>query len=121
MQSDAAPHAHCEQHPVNSDALVVTKGKNTQTKNLHKLGTRWPFTGVTRALRARNPEKVWKKSPGAGPPKVWKKSGKSLESLEKVSKRSRKDFFETFSRLSGAPGPETFSRLFRGFGPGGPE
>ena len=39
------------------------------------------------------------------PPRVWKRSRKSPDSLEKVPK----DFFETFFRL------------FRGFGPGGPE
>ena len=86
------------------------------------LGTRWPFTSVSRALRARNPEKVRKRSPGASGP--WKKSGQSLESLEKVSKRSRKDSFETFSGLSGGPGAggpgRLFSKLFGGLGPEGP-
>ena len=85
------------------------------------LGARWPFTGVSWALQARNPKKSEKSlpgPPGPGPP----------ESLQKVSKKSFRDFFETFSRLSGAPrGPrgrrprETFVRLFRGFGLGGPE
>ena len=52
--------------------------------------------------------------------KVSKKSGESGKRLEKVPK----DFFGTFSRLSGSRGRrprETFFRLFRGFGPGGPE
>ena len=46
------------------------------------------------------------------------------ESLEKVSKMSVRDFFETFSSLFGTPGPgarETLFRLFWDFGPGGPE
>ena len=92
------------------------------------LGTRWPFTGVSRALRAQNPEKVCRKSPGASGPGA-------PESLEKVSKKSFRDLFETFSRLSrlfpdfsqtlGGPRGrrlrETFSRLFRGHsGPEGP-
>ena len=48
------------------------------------------------------------------PPRVWKKSRKSLESLEKVSKRSRK----TFSRLF----PDSAGRLFSDFfGVSGPE
>ena len=38
---------------------------------------------------------------------------------------SVRDFFETFSRLFGTPGPEapgeTFFRLFWDFGPRGPE
>ena len=42
-----------------------------------------------------------------------KKSGKGLESLEKVSKRSRKGLFETFSRPSGRPGDGGFGRLFQ--------
>ena len=55
-------------------------------------------TGVSRALRARNPQKVWKKSP-QGP----RKSGKSLE---QTFSRPFPDFFGTFSRLCGAPRPE---------------
>ena len=104
------------------------------------LGCPRNFAGISRTLggaqkvRAKKlrahfsfPKKVWKKSPGAsglGPPKVRKTSRKSLESLEKVSekpresgkslsKRSRKDSFETFSRLSGGLGPEAPGDFFR--------
>ena len=77
---------------------------------------------VSRALQARNPQKVCEKFPGAfrpwGPPRVWKKSGKSLKSLEKVPKKFPKRLFETFSRLSGAPAPEApgdFFQTFSGF------
>ena len=66
---------------------------------------------VSRGLRPREP------------PRVWKKSGKSLLGPRRdFSRLSR--LFETFSRLSGGPGAggqETFFRLFREFGPGGPE
>ena len=66
-----------------------------------------------------------KKSPGASgpgtPPRVWK----SLEKVWRVWKKSRKgpdrlfrDFFQT---LGGRRSRETFFRLFRGFGPRGPE
>ena len=70
-------------------------------------------------LRARNPQKVLKKSPGASgprvPPKVWKKSRKCPKSLGKVSKMSVRDFFETFSRLFGTPGPEALGDFFQTF------
>ena len=73
------------------------------------------------------PQKSLKKSlpgpPAPGPPKslekVSKKSGESGKSLEKVPK----DFFETFSRLSGkrASGPgRLFSDFFGVSGPEGP-
>ena len=66
------------------------------------LQPRPPLTGVSRALRARNPERVSKESPGAG--KCPKQSQNSLRSL-------KIDCFET---------PETVSRLFRTlFGPRG--
>ena len=69
------------------------------------LGTRWPFTGVSRALRARKtPKKSEKVSPG--PPSSLEKvskesgeSGKSLERVWRVWKKSRKGperLFETF-------------------------
>ena len=54
---------------------------------------------VSRGLRPRDP------------PRVWKKPRKSLESLEKVSKRT----LETFSRLSRGPGAGGPGRLFSDF------
>ena len=51
-------------------------------------------------------------SPGASGLRAPPESGKSLE---KVSKRSRKDFFETFSRLSGGPRPEAPGDVFQTF------
>ena len=75
-------------------------------------------TGVSRALRARNPKKVCKESPGAfqpGAPKnleqVSKKSEKSGKSLENACS----GLFETFSRLFGAPGPEAPGDSFQTF------
>ena len=56
-----------------------------------------------------------------GPPRVWKKSRKGLESLEKVPKRPRKDFFETFSRLSRGPGAGHSFEFSDFFGVSGPE
>ena len=64
------------------------------------LGTSLPLTRVSQALRARNPEKVSKMSPGASgpePEKVPKKSTKSPESLQKVLG----ECFRTFPRLLG--------------------
>ena len=69
-------------------------------------GTRWPLTGVSQALSARNSkksEKVWR---------VWKKSWKGPE----------KAFSRLFWTLRGSRGQrpqETCFRLFRGFRPGG--
>ena len=77
-----------------------------------ELGTRWPLTGVSRALRARNPEKVWKKSLGASAPGASGESGKSLEKS-----------FRTFSRLfpDSRDFSQTFFQIFSGFsGPEGP-
>ena len=56
-----------------------------------------PLTGVSRALRARNPERVSKESPALGSKKFPKQSRNSLRSL-------KIDCFET---------PETVLRLFR--------
>ena len=61
------------------------------------------------------PKKSEKKSPGASGPGTPRESGKSLEKVPK-------DFFETFSRLSGGPGAGGPGRLFSDFlGVSGPE
>ena len=76
-----------------------TGGGHMASKALNlRLGTRWPFAGVSRALRARNPEKVWKKSPGASVG-VWKKSWKGPD--------SRKTFSRLFQTFSGFRARET--------------
>ena len=65
---------------------------------------------------ARGPEKVSKKSRG--------QSGKSPESLQKVSGECFWIFSRLFGDFFGVPGRrfrETFSRLIQHFGPGGPE
>ena len=89
------------------ERLAVEK---KQHKHKLLLGTRWPFTGVSRALRARNPEKVWKKSPRASGPGTPRESGKSLENVRRVWKKSRKGPKKTCSRLFpdffGVSGPE---------------
>ena len=76
-------------------------------------------TGVSRALRARNPIKVWKMSPwasGPGAPKSLEKVSKKSEKSGnfKVSKVSVRDFCETF-RHPGAPAPGDFFQTFLGF------
>ena len=81
--------------------LTIYRGLSGPLKSLKK---------VSRGLRPRDP------------PRVWKKSRKSLSG-------PFRDFFQTlqtFSRLfpdsvRGRRPRETFFRLFRGFGPGGPE
>ena len=71
---------------------------------------------VSRGLRPRDPKKSPKKSRG--------QSGKSPESLGKVSGEcfwSIPGLFGDFLGSQGRRPRETFSRLFRHFGPGGPE
>ena len=58
------------------------------------LGTPLTICRGFSAIRAQNPENAWKKSPVAVGPQ---------ESLENVPKKSFRDLFETFSRLSGGP------------------
>ena len=83
------------------------------------------------SLRPSGPE-IPKKSekslpgpPAPGSQKVWKKSRKSPEQTFSRLFSDFLDFFETFSRLLGHPGPpapgDFFFRLFGDFGPGGPE
>ena len=94
---------------------------NSQRNNWEPVGHLQGSLGPSRPER---PEKVWKKSPGASGPSPPRESGKSLEGLEKVSKVPKRHFWELFQTLGGPWGlrpRETFSRLFRGFGPGGPE
>ena len=65
--------------------------------------------GSPRPSGPETPKKSEKDLPGPpapGPPRVWKKSGKSLE---KVSKRSRENFFETLEA------PVDFFLVFSGF------
>ena len=80
------------------------------------LGTSPPLTEVSRALRARNPKKV---SKIPGPQKVSKKSrgqsGKSPESLRKVSGECFWTVPGTFWRLFGVPGPEAPGDIFETF------
>ena len=78
-----------------------------------------PLTGVSRARRARNAERVSKMSPGTSGPgtrKVSKKSreqsGKSPESLRKVSKQSFRTVPETFWRLFGFRGRRPRERFY---------
>ena len=63
----------------------------------------------------KSPKKVcrglWPRDPPESLEKVSKKSGESGKSLEKVPR----DFFETFSRLSGGPGAGGPGRLFSDF------
>ena len=105
---------------------------NKSPRNLGKTNI-WPFTGVSRALRARNPEKVWNK---AGPRESLEKSRKSLfGTFSRLFPESR-DFFQTFSRLAGGTGAggffsdffqtclrllsDFFQTFFRVSGPEGP-
>ena len=71
---------------------------------------------VSQGLRPRDPKKSQKKSRG--------QSGKSPESLRKVSGEcfwSVPGLFGDFLGSRGLRPRETFSRLFRHFGPGGPK
>ena len=84
----------------------------------HGLGARWPFTGSLGPSGPERPRKCLKKvSQGRRAPP---------ESLEKVSKKSFRDLFETFSRLfPDSPGPceslfPDFFQTLRGPGAGGP-
>ena len=85
-------------------------------------------TGASPALRARNPKKVWKKSPRASGPGVpkslekvsrkFEKSGKSLENIcSGLFWGLFPDYLGPWSRRPW----ETFFRLFWDVGPGGPE
>ena len=86
---------------------------------------------VSRALRARNPGRVRKEYPGAGPQKCQKSAPRSLKRVRKESKTWLSDSFQTLLRLRGAlfrhfwgPAPgysfRTLFGLFRGSGPEGP-
>ena len=89
-----------EQFHFQSDHILL--GKNVRSTRIQtEISRTLPrATGVSPALRARNPKKVCKKAENS-PEKVWKKS--------------RKYLFQTFSRLFGTPGPEALSRLFLTF------
>ena len=89
------------------------------------LRTSPPLTEVSRALRARNAEKVSKMSPGASGPRTPKSLQKVSGTVRKISGECRKSLFGLFPRLfgdfSGSRGRrprQTFSRLFRHFGKG---
>ena len=85
------------------------------------LGTRWPFTGLSKT--PKKSEKSLPGPPAPGPPESLEKVSK--KSRESVWKKSRKGPEKTFSRLfPDSRGPrgrrplETFFRHFRGFGLG---
>ena len=82
-------------------------GANKKFVRARGLGTSPPLTEVSRALRARNPKKVSKKSRG--------QSGKSPESLRKVSGECFWTVPGTFWRLFGVPGPEAPGDIFETF------
>ena len=89
------------------------------------LQPRPPLTGVSWALRARNPERVSKESPGAfgpGVPEVSETVSKqSPESQDRLF-RDSEDCFETVSDTFWSSGPEGPRRLFGdSFGIPGPE
>ena len=91
--------------------------------HLGGLGKKKIANPVSRALRTRNPQKVCKKVSWGLRPRGPKKSGKSLEKVRKVWKKSRKCLFGTFSRLfPDFLGPRGPGRLFSDFlGISGPE
>ena len=99
---------------------------------IEDLATRCPFTGVSRAQRAREtPKKSEKRRPGApaaGPPP--REAGKSVEKVCSGPFRdlfqTLETYFETFSRLSGGFRlSRLISRLFQtlsgSLGPEGPK
>ena len=95
----------------------------------HKLQPRPPLTGVSRALRARNPERVSKESPkslpgpsGPGVQKVSETVSKQSPESQNRLFRDSGDCFETVSDTFWTPGPEGPDRLFGdSFGIPGPE
>ena len=74
------------------------------------LGTRWPSGPET----LKKSEKSLSGPPAPGPSRVWKKSRKSLFGTFSGLFPDSRDFFQTFSRLSGAPGRDFF-QTFSGF------
>ena len=70
------------------------------------------------------PRKSQKKVSGASGPRPPRESGKSLEKVSRVWKKSRKGPEKTFSRLCpdswGGPGPEALGDFFQIFWVGGP-
>ena len=83
------------------------------------LGTSPPLTEVSRALRARNAERVSKMSPGAGGPGTPKSLKKVSGTVREVSGESPESvwrvFLEcsgTFWTLLGVPGPEAPGDIF---------
>ena len=114
-------------------AAHLENPKKIQFDSTNGLGTSHPLTGVSRALRARNAEKVdvSRGLRARGPERVSVESRDSLGSLRRVSGESPEvsgECFWTFSGLFGdffgVPGRrswETFSRLSRHFRPEGPE
>ena len=82
---------------------------------LLRLGTSPPLTEVSRALRARNAEKVSKMSPGASGPGTPKSVQKVPEHFKNTLQALSGDSPETCRTV-----PETFLRLFGVSGPGAP-
>ena len=85
-----------------------------------------PVDHLQGSLGPSGPETLKKSEslPGPEPPRVWKKSRKSLSGPFRDFFQTRQTFSRLFPDSRGVPGPEareTFFRLFRGFGPGGPE
>ena len=105
-------------------------GRDTGTAFLafrSRVKTRTAIYRSLQALRARNSQKVSKKSPRPSRPGVFQKVSKRVEKSQKsIQKRLFRDFFETFDSFRDfldTPGRrvgETFLRLFGDFGPGGP-
>ena len=76
-------------------------------------GKPWPpLTGVSRALWARNPERVSKESPGPSGPGVQKVSETVSKQPPESQNRLFGDCFETVSDTFWIPGPEGRERLF---------
>ena len=74
------------------------------------LQPRPPLTGVSRAVRARNPERVSKESPGAGIQKVSETVSKQSPESQNRLFRDSGDCFETVSDTFWTPGPEGLGR-----------
>ena len=112
-------HRECYKHAEHGELKQQQRGpRSGAKKDSQNLQPRPPLTGVSRALRARNPERVSKVSPGAFRPRGPKSVRNSLKTVSGVSKqtvsRLRRLFLECFGHVW------TLWRLFRDSGRGGP-
>ena len=103
-------------------SFVTTRGRLTCPKYWEPVGHLQGSLGPSEPETPKMSEKSLQGPPAPGPPRVWKKSRKGLFGTFWRHFPDSRDFFETFSRLSGGPGAGGPERLFSDFfGVSGPE